>query len=147
MADKSEVWTAVLDALKADAALAALLASAAALYYEEGELPAAPEYPLIVLKVLSDLPNPNLGCLGDYTVRFDLKIQGTDQTVLRQIDARMESLLEIPRSRTTVIQSDGFTVRRLRHLGTVAAGTVAVRKDGVRVHQLNADYEGTVTIR
>lgn len=118
-----EIWKALRTALLTDSTLTALLGASDAIYYETQEAKLA--FPCIVIDVRSLNPQHQNGSEpGLWRPDIQVNLFGIDRFVLDRIIARLESAWDIPRNRSTLIQSDNYQISAMRMLNGGHVGTV-----------------------
>lgn len=126
----SEIYSALIAAMEADTGaggLSSLLAPGIA----SGQLSILqdwpdnpPQFPALILKLSSSRPITELSTLGLWRPRLQIDILGVDPIIQRDIESRLNTLLDIPRTNTSGLVTTNFTVDLAYWLDTQESGEI-----------------------
>ena len=130
MYDLSELYQTVRTALVGDATLVAMLSSATAVFSDVSSdilLPA----PCITLRMPSTKPRAEIDAQGKYSPYWRIKIFAQNIDRCRAIEARLGSLLDIPRTVPAGLAGATLRIECMWQVDSIEAGTWPTNDQGV----------------
>lgn len=119
----SEIFKALRTALLTDGTLTAMLGESSGIWFDEprADMP----FPAITIDVRALNPqNRNGSFTGVWTPDLQVNLFGVDPHVLTNMMAHLEATWDIPRNRSTVVESTNYRMTRLQMIGGGHVGAV-----------------------
>lgn len=143
--DAQEIWSGIRAVMIGDATLTALLASSTAVYKSAQSIPWADG--VITIAVITDNPQTEFSQVGVWRPALQINCYHSVSSTAWDMVARLDTLLDIPRKRASVIQTTRYNVRLLQRTNCADLGPVIKLPDNKWLNHLACDWKATVVSR
>ncbi len=144
MADLSEVWKAIGDALSGDSTLTDMLGDDGQIFFGK-EITAQINAPAIRFWVIDDGPVKEASLSGYFQPRVQIDILATSMTAAEAIKQRIDTLLEIPRRNAASLTLATYDLKSMTRLRAMHIGATGLTQDGRKVQHYATEWTLKVT--